>query len=847
MTIKKNVFAVLLFFAFIVMWAAENSGQPIGQWLQLGPVRVPAQEQELLKNPPAILDFNHLALSDLVPVTGARVIWGKGEYLSWQPVVNINHKAIETSILYLAAYLETSRFQETDLRLVKIDRDLPVAVFMDGQPVTATRTDDSLTAGLVLANGKHVLVLKILIPKGKELSCRGFLDSPPPFEKAPVIVSLDPAGRLTEAHILNVVNVDDIKVSPDGTRVAVFLQQTAKLSGDVTRWLEILDTGSGEAIFSDRNFGAISDFAWLKDSKGFSYSKTDRERTSVFSYNLSTHKQTCLLEGLANYSTYWWADDNSFLVYCLYEQRDENQGYRFIKDIRDRPAYSGTLFSYYIFFPDCRVTHQIAGPDRDIDDVIIAPDSKKTLLVKHVPDDRQRPYQKTALFLLDNSTYEVTKIIESNWLNTFYWSPDNQKILCLGGPSAFDGLGKNLATGKIPNDYETEAYILDPSNPARAEVISRGFHPSIEEASWGYSRQNIFFKAVDQADIAIYRYSPADKNIRKLDTGVDVVETVDFAPRAPVAVYWGSKANVPHKLFRMNLNSGNASLLKDYNKEAFRNVRIGKVAPFNFKTAEGKTIIGRLHYPVDFNPTQKYPCIVYYYGGTNPVENSFGGRYPFDWYAAHGYIVYILQPSGTIGFGQDFSAPHVNDWGKITSEEIIAGVQQLLKAHPYIDAQALGAMGASYGGFLTQYLATCSDNMFAAFISHAGISSLASYWGVGDWGYTYSGIATADSFPWNRKDIYVGQSPLFRAERIKSPLLLLHGEEDNNVPPGESYQMFAALKLLGKDVALVTFKGQSHRILEYGKRLHWMHTIIAWFDKYLKKQPQYWDHLYPEK
>jgi len=156
-------------------------------------------------------------------------------------------------------------------------------------------------------------------------------------------------------------------------------------------------------------------------------------------------------------------------------------------------------------------------------------------------------------------------------------------------------------------------------------------------------------------------------------------------------------------------------------------------------------------------------------------------------------------------------------------------------------------MGASYGGFLTQYLATCSDNMFAAFISHAGISSLASYWGVGDWGYTYSGIATADSFPWNRKDIYVGQSPLFRAERIKSPLLLLHGEDDNNVPPGESYQMFTALKLLGKDVALVTFKGQNHRILEYGKRLHWMHTIIAWFDKYLKKQPQYWDHLYPEK
>ena len=79
-------------------------------------------------------------------------------------------------------------------------------------------------------------------------------------------------------------------------------------------------------------------------------------------------------------------------------------------------------------------------------------------------------------------------------------------------------------------------------------------------------------------------------------------------------------------------------------------------------------------------------------------------------------------------------------------------------------------------------------------------------------------MATANSFPWNRKDIYVGHSPLFMAERIHKPLLLLHGEDDNNVPPGESYQMFAALKLLGKEVALVTFPGQQHFILTPAQR-----------------------------
>ena len=84
------------------------------------------------------------------------------------------------------------------------------------------------------------------------------------------------------------------------------------------------------------------------------------------------------------------------------------------------------------------------------------------------------------------------------------------------------------------------------------------------------------------------------------------------------------------------------------------------------------------------------------------------------------------------------------------------------------------------------------------------------------------------------------------ADKINTPLLLLHGDKDNNVPPGESYQMYAALKLLGKEVALITIDGQAHWIMDYPKRIRWMKTIIAWFDKWLKKDPFYWDQLYGE-
>ena len=93
----------------------------------------------------------------------------------------------------------------------------------------------------------------------------------------------------------------------------------------------------------------------------------------------------------------------------------------------------------------------------------------------------------------------------------------------------------------------------------------------------------------------------------------------------------------------------------------------------------------------------------------------------------------------------------------------------------------------------------------------------------------------------------MGQSALFRADKINTPLLLLHGSVDTNVPRGESDQMFAALKMLGREVEYVRIAGEDHLIMSYEKRKRWMETIIAWFDRELKDQPEWWNHLYPEE
>ncbi|HSH51026.1 MAG TPA: prolyl oligopeptidase family serine peptidase, partial [Bacteroidales bacterium] len=346
--------------------------------------------------------------------------------------------------------------------------------------------------------------------------------------------------------------------------------------------------------------------------------------------------------------------------------------------------------------------------------------------------------------------------------------------------------------------------------------------------------------------INLYKYNLKSKAFEKIELKVEVLSDFDIAKHKSVAVYSGTSISTPKKLYSLNLKKENSTLLAFPDKERFANIQFGKTKPWNFINKNSTTIYGRVYYPPNYDEHKKYPVIVNYYAGTSPIERSFGGRYPINNWAANGYIVYVLQPSGATGFGQDFSALHVNGWGFEAIDDIIAGTKKFLESHPSADAENVGCIGASYGGYTTMLIQTRTD-IFKTAISHAGISSITSYWGEGYWGYTYNAGAAKNSYPWNRKDIYVENSPVYNADKFQNSILLLHGTDDTNVPVGESLQYYAALNLLGKDVEMVLVDGQDHWILDYDKRIKWHYTIISWFDKKLKDQPQQWNDLYPAK
>jgi dipeptidyl aminopeptidase/acylaminoacyl peptidase len=404
-------------------------------------------------------------------------------------------------------------------------------------------------------------------------------------------------------------------------------------------------------------------------------------------------------------------------------------------------------------------------------------------------------------------------------------------------------MGQNLSADLIPNEFDIQAYLFDPQTK-EVEPISREFDPSIQDAFWSYTEKAIYFLTTDHSFRRLYRYDIEKKKYLFIPSGVDTIEQFDLSHDKQMAAFIGSSASSPPKAYLLNMKNKKSDLLCDPAEKEFSDVTLGKVERWTFRNQKGMLIDGRIYYPPDFNPKKKYPCIVHFYGGITPTTREFGGRYPKNLWAAQGYVVYVLQPSGAIGYGQDFSALHVNDWGIIVADEIIQAISKFLAEHPFVDPRRLGCIGASYGGFMTMILQT-RTNLFSAAVAHAGISSISSYWGEGYRGYEYSAYAAANSYPWNRKDLYINQSAIFNADKITTPMLLLHGAEDTNVPPGESTQLFTALRILGREVEYIQILDQNHHIMTYNRRKIWTRTIMAWFDRWLKDQPEWWYYLYP--
>jgi dipeptidyl aminopeptidase/acylaminoacyl peptidase len=807
-----------------------------------------------------LLSFQHFEMSDLFPVENDKLKWFDGRKTLWNKSFTDEDGFIffnkddddGASIAYIASYINSDRWVKA-----KLDVRSPamLEVFVNGKSLgkKTTKENEEGTIGkfsqdITLTKGTHLLIIKAFNPGKLELDWKvsATLDLKEDFANTDISLSLSPSNIKNINHILDGVKITATQASPDGRFYSISYRQSQPPTNNSETWTEVRRFSDNALVHTFRH-ARLSRFAWHPKKNEISYTSTHDNKSTLYSHNVETGELKTLLKDLEKLASITWAPCGKFLIYGIREDgKGADANIRQVLGMQDRQSGWRNRTFLYKYDIETGLSTRLTYGNLTTSLQDISPDSKQLLISTSRPDYTERPYSKTNLMLVNLETFVVDTLLhDQRWAVSASFSPDGKKLLATGGPNAFDGAGVNVPEGTIPNNYDRQAYIYDIAS-REVSSITKNFDPSVSSVHWHPTNNTIYLHVVEEDFQRLYSYDHTRNTFRRIETGVDMISNINFSNNSPTATFNGSNINAPAKSYSINLRTNKVDVLADTESFNYRHVEFGKTANWDFVTSTDVNVKGRYYLPPDFDPEKKYPVIVYYYAGTTPVGRTFGGRYPFNLWAGNGYVVYVLQPSGAIGFGQEFSAAHVNNWGITVADEIIESTKAFLEAHPFTNSERVGCAGASYGGFMTMLLMTRTD-MFATAISHAGISSISSYWGEGFWGYAYSAEATAESFPWNNPEIYVGQSPLFSADKINTPLLLLTGDSDTNVPPGESIQLYTALKILDRPVELVLVKGEDHHIANYNRRIEWHNTIMAWWDKHLKNQPQWWDDLYPKK
>ncbi|MDH6358787.1 prolyl oligopeptidase family serine peptidase [Parabacteroides sp. PF5-9] len=635
--------------------------------------------------------------------------------------------------------------------------------------------------------------------------------------------------------------VQSASISPDGKFVIVNYNEVFP-GGRNTSYTHIIDRTNGMLILNSGN----RPLQWMPRSSKAYYTRQGIHGKELILVDPVTKEETVSASNLPD-GTFRFSPTEDFLLFSIQEEgpserRDVQQV--LVPDDR-QPGWRNRSFIHRYDLKTGLLERLTYGYlSTSIQD--ISADGRFLLFSCYESVLTEQPFSRTSLYQMDLNSRQVDTILQSaKYVDRASFAPDGTQLLITGSGNSFEGIGLNTQSGQQANISDGQLFLYNPANQ-QATPLTKDFNPSIDYARWNPFDKQIYALAKDRDYVRLYTIDPVKRTIRQLPVQEEVLNNISLATNAPAMVYYGMSVSNPQRLYAMDLKKGASTCLIDPAQELMKDIQLGEVHDWNFVSASGDSIYGRYYLPPHFDPNKKYPMIVNYYGGTTPTARVLESRYPSHVYAGMGFIVYIVQPSGATGFGQEFSARHINAWGKYTADEIIEGTCKFCETHPFVDPKRIGCMGASYGGFMTMYLLTQTD-LFAAGMSHAGISDITSYWGEGYWGYSYSELASANSYPWNAREMYTLQSPLFHADKINTPLLFLHGAADTNVPVGESIQMFTALKLLGKETAFVQVEGENHHILDYDKRIRWNQSIYAWFFKWLKDRPEWWEALYPAK
>jgi len=361
------------------------------------------------------------------------------------------------------------------------------------------------------------------------------------------------------------------------------------------------------------------------------------------------------------------------------------------------------------------------------------------------------------------------------------------------------------------------------------DIITENADFSANGLVWSPDSKFIYFTAANEINNSIIRVSVETKVLEVL-LKQRVNSNLKISPDGKLVYFLQQKSTQPDEIFTLNTETLRISQITAMNTQLISEIEMNETETFWCTGAEATQVQSIIVKPPFFNKSAKYPMIFLIHGGPQGHwTDDFHYRWNLQMFASKGYVVVAPNPRGSIGYGQRFTDEISQDWGGKVYTDLMNCYDYAVRNFEFIDSNKTYAAGASYGGYMINWIAGHTDR-FKALVCHAGVFNLESMTGVTEelWFPLWENGGTY----WDNPENYKKWSPHNYVNNFKTPMLVVHGANDFRVPEGQAFELFTALQLKGIESRLLYYPDEYHFVVKPQNAKLWWETVFNWFNKF---------------
>ena len=632
---------------------------------------------------------------------------------------------------------------------------------------------------------------------------------------------------------LKVKRIRNVRVSPDGSRV-LYEVSVPRMEEETSEWvahIHVVDADGTNTYQLTRGDKSCSGGRWSPDGNWIAFtSSRGAEKSNIFRINVRGGEAERLTDVKGGISGFQWSPDGRHIAFVMTDPPSEDEE-KEEKEKRDARTVDEDLKMARLHIMPIEQNEEGERPTRLLTEgnfnvsggffgasFDFAPDST-AIVFTHTPTPKVDDWPKADISIVEVNSASVRPLVSSNRSETSpVFSPDGQWIAY----SASDDPPTWAFAGRVN-------VIAPEGGESRALATTFDEQPNI--LGWNTAGDSVLVSESFMTRSRIYALPTNGSVGQTINTGDRFISNATLDRTGTHLGFTSEAPDRAAEAFASNVDD--FAPIQISRVQQLPDLELGRTERINWTSSDGLDVEGLLTYPTGYESGQRVPLLVIVHGGpTGVFQQRFianRGAYPIATFASRGYAVLRCNPRGSSGYGKDFRFANYDDWGFGDYQDIMTGVDHVIDIG-VADADRMGIMGWSYGGYMTSWVITQTDRFKVASVG-AGVTNLMSFNGTADIPGFVPDYFHGDS--WENLDAYVKHSAMFNVKGVTTPTLIQHGEKDARVPISQGYELYNALKRQDVQTKMIVYPRQPHGIREPKLSLQAMHHNLEWFDKYL--------------